>query len=97
MLLTKNKTGNEKSFKFEAISVSDIEKEIKTKNPKKATTSGNISCKIPQLSSDTTATRLQELFNEYLLNCEFPDKLKLADMTPVFKRKTLWIKQIIDL
>ena len=42
ILLIKNKIGNEKSFKLEAISVSDIEKEIKTINPKKATPSGNI-------------------------------------------------------
>ena len=42
ILLIKNKIGNEKSFKFEAVSVSDIEKEIKTINPKKATPSGNI-------------------------------------------------------
>ena len=42
ILLIKNKIGNEKSFKFEAISVSHIEKEIKTINSKKATLSGNI-------------------------------------------------------
>ena len=65
ILLIKNKIGNEKSFKFEAISVSDIEKEIKT-NPKNATPSGNIPPKILKLSSDTTATALQELFNESL-------------------------------
>ena len=64
ILLIKNKIGNEKSFKFEAISVSDIEKEIKTLNPEKATPSGNIRSKILKLSSDTTATTLQELFNE---------------------------------
>ena len=87
ILLIKNKIGNEKSFKFEAISVSDIEKEIKTINPKKATPSGNIPPKILKLSSDTTAITLQELFNESLSNCEFPDKLKLADITPVFKKK----------
>ena len=98
ILLIKNKIGNEKSFKFEAISVSDIEKEIKTLNPEKATPSGNIRSKILKLSSDTTATTLQELFNELLSNCEFPDTLKLADIVPVFKKKkTLWIKQIIYL
>ena len=64
ILLIKNKIGNEKSFKFEAISVSHIEKEIKTINSKKATLSGNIPPKILTLSSDTTATTLQELFNE---------------------------------
>ena len=64
ILLIKNKIGNEKTFKFEAISVSHIEKEIKTINSKKATLSGNIPPKILTLSSDTTATTLQELFNE---------------------------------
>ena len=88
ILLIKRKTENEKSFKFEAISVSDIEKEIKTINPRKATPSGNIPPKILKLSSDTTAITLQELFNESLSNCEFPDKLKLADITPVFKKKS---------
>ena len=87
ILLIKNKIGNEKSFKFEAISVSDIEKEIRTINPQKATSSGNIPPKILKLSSDTTATILQELFNESLSNYEFPVKLKLADIIPVFKKK----------
>ena len=87
ILLIKSKTGNEKSFKFEAISVSDIEKEIRTINPQKATSSGNIPPKILKLSSDTTATILQELFNESLSNYEFPVKLKLADIIPVFKKK----------
>ena len=67
-------------------------------NPSKATPSENIPPKILKLSSDTTTTTLQKLFNETLSNCEFPDKLKLADITPVFeKKKTLWMKQIIDL
>ena len=62
ILRIKNKIGNEKSFKFEAISAS--EKEIKTINPQKPTPSGNIPPKMLKLSSDTTATTLQELFNE---------------------------------
>ena len=94
ILLIKNKIGNEKSFKFEAISVSDIEKEIKTIDHKKQ--------HLPEIFFlkylDTTATTLQELFNESLSNCEFPDKLKLADITSAFKKKkSLYIKQVIDL
>ena len=89
ILLIKNKIGNEKSFKFEAISVSDIEKEIKTINPKKETPSGNIPPKILKLSSDSTATTSHELFNGSLANCEFPDKLKLADITQYLRTKTL--------
>ena len=88
ILLIKNKIGNEKSFKFEAISVSDTEKEIKTINPKKATPSGNIPPKILKyLKYLNWAITLQELFNESLSNREFPDKLKLADITPVFEKK----------
>ena len=97
ILLIKNKIGNQKSFKLEGINVSNIVKEIKTINPNKATPSGNILPKILKLSSDTTATTLQELFNELLSNCKLLDKLKSADITPVLKKKTLWIKQIIDL
>ena len=97
ILLIKNKIGNQKSFKLEGINVSNIEKEIKTINPNKATPSGNILPKILKLSSDTTATTLQELFNELLSNCKLLDKLKSADITPVLKKKTLSIKQIIDL
>ena len=39
------------------------------------------------MSSDTTAITSQELFNEPLSNCEFPYKQKLADITPVLKKK----------
>ena len=56
--IIKKKIENEKSVKFEAISVSDIEKEIKTINPKKMTPSGNILPKILKLSLDTTTTTL---------------------------------------
>ena len=87
ILLIKNKIGNQKSFKLEGINVSNIEKEIKTINHNKATPSGNILPKILELSSDTTATTLQELCNELLSNCKLPDKLKLADITPVLKKK----------
>ena len=89
ILLIKNKIGNEKSFKLEAISVSDIAKEIKTINPKKATHFGNSPPKILKLSSDTATNTLQELFNESLSNCEFSDKLKLADITSAFKKKKI--------
>ena len=57
ILLIKNKIGNQKSFKFEAKSVSDIEKEIKTISPQKATPPGNIPPKILKLSSYTIATK----------------------------------------
>ena len=86
ILLVKNKIGNEKFFKFEAISVSDIEKEIKTISAKKVTPFGNIPPKILKLGSDTAAATSQELFNESLANCEFPNDLKLADITKANKQ-----------
>ena len=66
ILLITNKIGNEKSFKFEAIGVSDIEKDIKTINPQKATPSGTIPPKILKLSSDTQRLHCRNfLMNNY--------------------------------
>ena len=40
-----------------------------------------------KISLDATANILQKLLNESLQAGTFPDSLKLADITPVFKKK----------
>ena len=67
--------------------LSDIKNEIKGLNPNKATTHNNISPKILRPSAEVTANTLQSLFNKEMPISEFPENLKLADVTPVFKRK----------
>ena len=43
--------------------------------------------KILRQSAEVTANTLQLLFNNAISNSEFPENLKLADVTPVFKKK----------
>ena len=67
--------------------LSDIKNKIKGLNPKKATTHNNITQKILRQSAEVTANTLQLLFNNAISNSVFPENLKLADVTPVFKKK----------
>ena len=55
-------------------------------NSNKATTFGNIPTKILKQSSKSCSDTLQKLFNDALRDGYFPDKLKRADITPVFKK-----------
>ena len=64
-----------------------MEKQVKLINPKKATTSDSISPKILKISSDVSADALHSLFNDMLKTGNFPENLKLADVTPVLKKK----------
>ena len=40
-----------------------------------------------KISSEATANILKNLLNDFLETGTFPDSLKLADITPVFKKK----------
>ena len=67
--------------------LSNINNEIKGLNPNKAATHNNIPAKIIRQSAEVTTNTLQLLFNNAISNSEFPENLKLADVTPVFKKK----------
>ena len=87
ILIIKNKIENTNIFRFKHLMISDIKNEMKGLNPNKATTHNNISPKILRQSVQVTANTLQLLFNYAISNSEFPENLKLADVTPVFKKK----------
>ena len=80
--LIKNEITNRN--KFEPVSFSDIELEIRLLNPKKAATHKNIPPKILKSSSEATVNILRRLFNETITKGIFPDDFKLANVTPVF-------------
>ena len=82
--LIKNKIRNRNNFKFEPVSLSDIELEIRLLNPKKATSHKNISPEILKSSSEATVNILHRLFNETITKGVFLDNLKLADVYTVF-------------
>ena len=65
----------------------DIKNEINCLDSNKATTHNNTPPKILRRSAEVTANTLQLLFNNAISNSDFPENLKLADVTPVFKKK----------
>ena len=74
---------------FKEVSISETEKELRELNSYKATTLGNIPTKILKQSSKSCSDTLQKLVNDVLRDGYFPDKLKCADVTPVFKKDDL--------
>ena len=59
---------------------------MRSLNSKKSGTQNDIPAKILKKCASSTAPVLQKLFNENLGTGNFPVKLKLADITPVFKK-----------
>ena len=74
------------TFSFNEGSLSDMEKELRSLNPNKAYTFKNIPTKIPKESRECCSDFLQKLFKNTLSNKEFPSELKLADVTPIYKK-----------
>ena len=86
ILLIKAKIRNPASFSFKEASLSDIEKELRNLNTKNASTFGNIPPKILRGSKESCSETLAELFNNTSLKSSFPAELKVADVSPVFKK-----------
>ena len=86
ILLIQKHLKNHDIFSFKTVDIGDIEKEINNINPKKATTSNSIPPKILKKSSKVSASALHKLFNDSIETSDFPQNLKLADMTPVYKK-----------
>ena len=78
-------------FVFSEINMKDIDQELKHLNTKKANTHKNIPVKILKDFSEVCLPSLLNIINNCLRTCKFPDELKLADVTPIFKKgeKTL--------
>ena len=55
-------------------------------NSKKSGTPNDIPAKILTKCASSTAPVLQKILNKNLRTSNFPDKLKLTDITPVFKK-----------
>ena len=64
----------------------EIEQEIIKLNPNKASTFKNIPAKLIKETNDICAPILHKLVNSSIQNSTFPDTLKFADITPIFKK-----------
>ena len=83
IILINKKVDNQNKFSFDPVTLSNVVKEIKDKSSTKYITPP----KMLKISSEATANILQKLFNESIQTGKFPGSLKLADITPVFKKK----------
>ena len=75
-------------FEFEEVNLRDVEKEILNLNTKKAVASNSIPAKVLKETSSICSPVLQQIWNDEIFKkCQFPENLKLADITPVFKKE----------
>ena len=81
----KSKINTSNSFSFTEFETDDVDEEIRSLNSKKSGTENDIPEKILQKCTSSTLPAFQKLFNVILRPGNFLDKLKLADITPVFK------------
>ena len=88
VLIIKDKIFQGNKFSFTKVSQSEVEKEIKNLNVKKATTHKNIPPKVLKTSAMVTAETLQNFFNEVLTTGKFPSNLKMQ-MLCLFLKRTI--------
>ena len=85
--LIKENTSITSTFNFTKINVEDIEKEIFNLDGNKKGTFKNIPTKRLKETSSICSETLLRIWNEQLINLKtFPKNLKLANITPIFKK-----------
>ena len=78
----------ESGFSFTVVDVDNTQQEILNLNSKKPGMFGNITTKMLKRSSEFCNIVLQNIWNsEILRRLYFPNKLKLAHITPVYKKR----------
>ena len=86
-ILNIRKKVSKSNFSFQNVTISEIENELQKLNSKKSSTLNNIPTKILKSNKDICSSTLHMIFNESLNNSSFPDELKLADITTIFKKE----------
>ena len=84
-MLIQSKVANDSTSSFNEASLSDVEKELRSLILNEACTFKSIPTKNLKESREWCSDILQKIFNSNLSNKEFPDELKLADITPVYE------------
>ena len=74
------------AFTFKEVSTSEIENAIKDLKINKGSLSNCIPAKIIKENSSTCILYLKQLINESILSSTFPNKLKLAEVIPIYKK-----------
>ena len=74
-------------FSFSQVTEIDVERELSNLNARKANTANGIPAKVLKQSSDICGPVVHFLINQSIANGVFPNELKLADVTPTFKKE----------
>ena len=85
--MIKNKKKNDQSFSFGPVTYDDVLKKVNTLDTAKASQQSDIPTKILKQNSDYFAEYLYENINQCISKSTFPSDLKLAYVTPVYKKK----------
>ena len=80
-------------FELSEVSTSDIAVQIKQLNSKKASPVDSIPARIHKENSDVFTVVIQFLFNSHMSKCIFPEELKAADITSLFKQEDAFSKK----
>ena len=86
ILRIKQYFNNPTEFSFVPADKDVIAKEIKNLDTKKAVPQDDIPVKILKLNNDIFSQYLSQIFNESIEATNFPNELKYADITPVYKK-----------
>ena len=86
VLEIKKNINRKNTFSFKQTNLSELENELKSLNAKKSNTFKNIPTKILKENIDICSSILLRIINNEIQESHFPDELKLADVTPIFKK-----------
>ena len=80
------------SFNFREVGSDEVENKLSQINPKKSTGYDHIPPKLVKLSSNVLASPLTSIINKGLITSTFPQDMKMAEVTPAYKKKDRLIK-----
>ena len=84
--MSKNKKKNDQSFFFGPVTYDDVLKNVNTLDTAKASQQYDIATKILKQNSDYFAEYFYEDINQCISKSILPSDLKVADVTPVYKK-----------
>ena len=91
ILRIKEKTKHFPSFGFTHVNPWEVSEQIDALNTKKAS-SGGIPSKVLKMSKKAICPHLTDCINTSINDCVFPEELKAATVSPVFKNKESYLK-----
>ena len=88
IIMIKNKKKNDQNFSFDLVTYDDVLKKVNTLDTAKASQQSDTPTKTLKQNSDYFAKYFYENINRFITKSIFPLDLKLADVTPVYKKKS---------